>query len=259
MEQEKRDRNLGDEWEGWSGEIIESEKEINEKVWLFLFFYITSILILNLIIFIIYYFISPRLIQINPLVDKIVFWIVIFVFSIIYVWTFLLILTILFKKDFIIVKTGKRLSIEFLLTFIYRIAALFKISKDRIGNSYIKINNDYIFISKLKKPITNLLVLLPRCLDRETREKVLNVISKYNCKVFTATGGSSARQVVKKEMPDAIIGVACERDLISGIADSPKNIPIIGIANKRPEGPCKNTTIDIDELEKAIKFFLNIK
>lgn len=258
MENEKKDRILGDEWEGWSGQIIESEKEINEKAWLFLFFFVISILILNLVVLITYYFISPRLNQINPLIDKIFFWLVIFIFGFIYLLAFLLILTILFKKDFIVLKIGKRLSIEFLLTFIYRIAALFKISKDRIGNSYIKINNDYIYISKLKKPISNLLILLPRCLDRETREKVLNIIAKYKCKVFTATGGSSARQVVKKEMPDAIIGVACERDLISGMSDSPKSIPVIAIPNKRPEGPCKNTTIDIDELEKAIKFFLGI-
>ena len=97
-------------------------------------------------------------------------------------------------------------------------------------------------------------MLLPRCLDKESRTKVVEITEKYGCKAFTATGGSSARQMVKKVRPDAIIGVACERDLVAGMMDSPHYIPIIGITNKRPNGPCKDTFINEEEFEEAVKF-----
>ena len=43
---------------------------------------------------------------------------------------------------------------------------------------------------------------------------------------------------------------------LSGIQDISDQIPVIGIPNIRPEGLCKNTTIDIHELDEAIKAFL---
>ena len=52
--------------------------------------------------------------------------------------------------------------------------------------------------------------------------------------------------------------MACERDLLSGIQDICNQIPIIGIPNIRPEGPCKNTTIDLNEFEKAVHTFLGL-
>ncbi len=253
---EIKDRLLGDEWQGWSGELIESEKQINESPWLFIVFYFFAIVILNITLFLIFYLISPRLKSINYLIEKVGLFILIFIFAFLYIRFFLLVLTLLLKKNFLISKNQR---FGFFLTIIYKLAEIFKISKDKIGNSFIKLNNILIYSKKIKKPIKNLLILLPRCLNKDTREKVMEIIKKYNCKVFIATGGSSARQVVKKEKPDAIIGVACERDLVSGMKDSSKKISIIAIENKRPEGPCKNTIIDIQNLENAIKYFLNIK
>ena len=60
--------------------------------------------------------------------------------------------------------------------------------------------------------------------------------------------------MLKKIKPDAIIGVACERDLVSGMADSPHYVPIVAITNQRPHGPCKDTFVDVEEFEKAVKF-----
>ena len=40
------------------------------------------------------------------------------------------------------------------------------------------------------------------------------------------------------------MAVACERDLTSGIQDS-YPIPVIGVLNERPFGPCRNTRVDL--------------
>ena len=50
-----------------------------------------------------------------------------------------------------------------------------------------------------------------------------------------------------------IIAIACERDLLSGFKDVNTHIPVIGFPNRRPEGPCKNTCVDLDRIEDAVK------
>jgi hypothetical protein len=50
--------------------------------------------------------------------------------------------------------------------------------------------------------------------------------------------------------PDAI---ACERDLSSELVDS-YLIPIIGISNERPYGPCFYTQVDLEKVKEAIRF-----
>jgi hypothetical protein len=52
-----------------------------------------------------------------------------------------------------------------------------------------------------------------------------------------------------------IIGVACERDLTSGIQDS-YPIPVFGILNHRPFGPCFDTDVDMKMVETALASFL---
>jgi hypothetical protein len=76
-----------------------------------------------------------------------------------------------------------------------------------------------------------------------------------NHAVATAGGGEEARKAIRKEKPDFIIALACERDLASGIRDVALRVPVIGIPNKRPEGPCKNTLVDLKEFKEALEFF----
>ena len=62
--------------------------------------------------------------------------------------------------------------------------------------------------------------------------------------------------MVKELRPRAIIAVACERDLTSGIQDV-FPLPVIGVLNERPYGPCFNTRVDIRKVEAAILDFLD--
>jgi hypothetical protein len=50
--------------------------------------------------------------------------------------------------------------------------------------------------------------------------------------------------------------VACERDLTSGIQDA-YTLPVIGILNERPFGPCFNTSVDISKVAEALEFLAN--
>jgi uncharacterized protein len=70
-----------------------------------------------------------------------------------------------------------------------------------------------------------------------------------------ATGGTLARRIIVERRPKIIIAVACERDLSSGIQDS-YPMPVFGITNHRPYGPCYDTDVDLERVEEALKIFL---
>jgi len=253
-EQDTIDRKLGDEWSEWAGDLSRYEKEIKEGASLFLICYFGGLFALAAALMGIYYMISPRLAGISPVLDVSVMWGIIAISGLVFIWSVLLLLTLATGRNLAFVPKSEGLHVEWIYPVVYSLASVFGVSKDRVGHSLIKVNNALIFATKKRFVASNLLVLLPRCLDPQTRTKAAEIIKKYGCHVFTATGGSSARQMVKKIRPDAIIGVACERDLVSGMADSPRMIPIIAITNVRPHGPCKDTVMDVEELERAIKF-----
>jgi hypothetical protein len=60
---------------------------------------------------------------------------------------------------------------------------------------------------------------------------------------------------VKKYAPRTVVAVACERDLSSGVLDS-FPMPVLGVLNERPEGPCYNTRVDLRALQEALDLFL---
>ena len=66
-----------------------------------------------------------------------------------------------------------------------------------------------------------------------------------------ATGGTLARKVIVEKRPKLVIAVACERDLTSGIKDC-YPLPVIGILNDRPHGPCFNTLVEMAKIEQAL-------
>ena len=147
------------------------------------------------------------------------------------------------------------------------------ISKNEIRKVYVKLNNKYIYSNKYNIKNEEILILIPHCVQRnscklkvttniETCAKcglcnigdLVKLKEKTNVNIFVATGGTLARKIIIDNKPKAIIAVACERDLTAGVQDVRK-IPVLGVFNKRPNGPCVDTSIDVKEIEDAIKFF----
>ncbi len=149
--------------------------------------------------------------------------------------------------------------------------AFFKGKREALQRLVIGLNNRLVRQegTRTKK----ILLLLPHCLqiDECTIRLTHNI---YNCErcgrceikdligiaeenkldLFVATGGTIARKVVMEAKPEAIVAVACERDLSSGLVDT-YPIPIIGVTNERPFGPCLNTKVDLSSVKEAIGFF----
>ncbi|MDD5092184.1 MAG: DUF116 domain-containing protein [Candidatus Wallbacteria bacterium] len=120
---------------------------------------------------------------------------------------------------------------------------------------------------------SRVLVLLPHCLQfsecghrivfrqdncvrcgRCSVGEVLRLRDEYGFMLAVATGGTFARKVIIEADPDFIIAVACEQDLSLGIYEV-ADLPVYGILNQRPQGPCVNTDLSVEHLERALKHF----
>lgn len=145
------------------------------------------------------------------------------------------------------------------------------ISKEKILRSYIAVNNNLVKSKKLLLEGRQVMILLPHCLqDSECPHKITMDINnckqcgncciaelivlgeQYHTTIRVATGGTLARKFIEDMRPRGVIAVACERDLSMGIQDA-SYLPVIGVLNCRPNGPCINTTVDIDKVEQAIR------
>ncbi len=168
-------------------------------------------------------------------------------------------------------KVMRGMTLKILYPLLMFVGAFKKSKKEGFQNYIIDLNNKYIKKEGLKTK--RILLLLPHCLQIDKCEiRITHNI--YNCKrcgrceikdlisisddnnldLFVATGGTIARRVVAEARPEVIIAVACERDLSSGIADS-YPLPVFGIPNERPFGPCFNTKVSLKQVEDALKIF----
>lgn len=148
------------------------------------------------------------------------------------------------------------------------------IKKSVVRRSFVKVNNEFVLANSNQVAPGNLLLLLPHCVQAAKCQRRL-VFSLDNCAdcggcqigwlrrlakengfhIAIATGGTVARKIVVDCRPQRIIAVACERDLTSGIQDA-YPIPVLGILNRRPLGPCHDTIAPEKQLIIALRFFL---
>jgi len=185
-----------------------------------------------------------------------------------------LVFTILRGKNLFFNRKIRGVVIRFLFPLLVITGKIIGIGKDQVRRSFVAINNQLVLNEAKKVRPEKLLILLPHCLQfHECNVRVTGNIEnckacgkckikdlvalsrKYNVAISVATGGTLARRIVVEKRPDIIIAVACERDMTSGIQDS-YPIPVFGILNKRPFGPCYDTDVDMDLVEKGLRSFL---
>ena len=188
--------------------------------------------------------------------------------------TLLLVLTTALGKDILFTRFMRGVVIKFLLPLIEQIGRLCGISKDTIRQSFVAMNNSLVASQRLKMKPDRILILLPHCLQLADCEiKVTGEIGKclrcgrcdimglselaqkYQVDISVATGGTLARKVIIEKRPKLVLAVACERDLTSGIKDC-YPLPVIGVLNDRPFGPCFNTRVDVEKIEAALRSVL---
>ncbi len=185
-----------------------------------------------------------------------------------------LVFTIIRGKNLFFNRKIRGVVIRILFPLLVVVGRCFGISKDEARRSFVAINNSLVLAEAKKVKPDRLLILLPHCLQHHEctvritgdvenckacgRCKIKDLVAlsgKYHVSASVATGGTLARRIVVEKKPKVIIAVACERDLTSGIQDS-YPIPVFGILNNRPFGPCYDTDVDLELVEQGMITFL---
>jgi uncharacterized protein len=246
------DRVLGDEWLDWKGSDAPSRITEGKGTFLVLSFAVLAGFVLLGVLFL--YLVLPRFEQYGRFYATLLTAAVAGCAFFFLVWYALLIGAVVSQRIYLAIclRRGSNLFVM-LFPAVARLARSFGISRDRLGHSFIEVSN------RLAVPLRtdgSVLALVPRCLSRELKKEVQRVCAEFPAVILhTAPGGTQARSIIRDIRPRAIVAVACERDLVSGIHDVAPRIPIIGIPNTRPLGPCKDTVIDIGKFRSAILFF----
>ena len=161
--------------------------------------------------------------------------------------------------------------INALFPFAVYLGRLFGIRRRKLEASFIAVSNLLFRRRKIRVPASRLLVVTPHCLQlascphKITRDPhnchrcggcdigaLVTLADEMGFHFFVATGGTLARQIVRDTRPKAVLAIACERDLMSGIQDV-YPLPAIGVLNIRPNGPCYNTHVDMDLVRKQLE------
>ena len=206
-----------------------------------------------------------------PLILGIVFGAIL---TLVFAGMIILALTVVLGRDLPFSRSLRGVLVKVLLPLMSAVGKLFGVSKDQVRRSFIEINNQLVLAAHLRATSDKMLLLMPHCLQfHECKFRITGstvhcqrcgkcaisglaeLSDKYGVGLAVATGGTLARRIVVQRRPKLIIAVACERDLSSGIQDS-YPLPVFGIINKRPHGPCYDTDVDLDRVEEALKTFL---
>lgn len=190
-------------------------------------------------------------------------------------WAYLgLLANIVLGRTFPFSKRARGLTIKLFLPLMTMIGRIFGLSKRKIRASFIKVNNELVQSEAGTYDPDKILMLTPHCLqssrcDRRLTHDVdnckrcglccinglLELRDRYGAHFAVATGGTIARRIVVQKRPRLIIAIACERDLSSGIQDT-YPLPVYGVLNERPHGPCLDTEVALGDVENALRRFI---
>lgn len=142
------------------------------------------------------------------------------------------------------------------------------------SRSFVKFNNWITRLRRTQVYPQNLLLLVPRCLQKngcaqtlgETIDDckacgqcnvtdLLAIRDEFGIHCSLAAGGREALAFVRNPQIKAVVAVACEKELTQGIlAVFPK--PVLGVLNIQTNGPCRNTHLNPDLVRTAIRSML---
>lgn len=249
------DRRLGHEWDEWDGQPLPNQGNYDSPpILFFAWSAITlgvSLAILGLGLFLL----APRLRAVHSAALPLLWSGLLFIAAVLWLWWGVLFLSYELGRPLLPEWLAERGPFLRLMRLTSRLADRFG-RRDWVENAAVKVYNTLAVMRDRKVGRGELLLLIPRCLSKVTLDGVLGIAGKYGVPVFVATRGQLARRVIRERRPKAVVAVACERDMVSGLHDVAGKIPVLGLTMTLPAGPCKDASLDLGQLEQWVRSYV---
>lgn len=249
------DRRLGHEWDEWDGSPLPNGGDFTTPPHLFFLWSAAALGLFLAGIALVLYLLAPRLGLLHPAIPT-ALWTAVAVVSVgAWAWWGALLLSYRLDKVILPGALAERGLFLRLMSVTSRVAAWFG-RRDWVENAAVQVYNALASNRARKVGPGELLLLIPRCLSKQTLDGVLAIAGRYEVPVFVATRGQLARRVIRERRPRAVVAVACERDMVSGLHDVAGRVPVLGLTMTLPSGPCRDAVLDLEKLEEWVKRFV---
>jgi hypothetical protein len=249
------DRRLGHEWDEWNGQPLPNRGNYDSSPTLFFAWSAITLTVGLGVAALGLFLLAPRLADAYRSAPVLLWSALLVTGSLLWAWWGVLFLSYQIGRPLLPEKLAERGPFLRLMRLTSRIADRFG-QRDWVENAAVKVYNRLAMMRGRKVGHGELLVLIPRCLSKDTLDGVLGIAGRYGVPVFVATRGQLARRVIRERRPRAVVAVACERDMVSGLHDVARKIPVLGLTMTLPSGPCKDASVNLDQLEEWVRAYV---
>jgi hypothetical protein len=249
------DRRLGHEWDEWNGRPLPNQGNYDSSPALFFVWSAITLTIGLGLLALGLFLLAPRLGDIHQAAPALLWTGLLVAGSLLWAWWGVLLISYELGRPLLPERLAERGPFLRLMRLTSRVADRFG-RRDWVENAAVKVYNSLAVMRGRKVGQGELLLLIPRCLSKVTLDGVLGIAGKYGVPVFVATRGQLARRVIRERRPRAVVAVACERDMVSGLHDVAGKIPVLGLTMTLPSGPCKDASLNLTKLEEWVRAYV---
>jgi hypothetical protein len=250
------DRRLGHEWDEWDGRPLPGGGNFTSPPGRFFAYAALTLALLAAAAYAAAYLLGPRLATLWGPLPRVAMLVVSAVTALSWLWFVLLLASFYGPLLLLPERLAERGPFLPLMRWTSQVARRFGM-RDWVEHAAVETFNGLASRRGRKVGKGELLVLVPRCLAKDALDGILEVAGRYEVPVFVATRGQLARRAIRERRPRAVVAVACERDMVSGIHDVAAKIPVLGLTMRLPSGPCKDAAVDVGKFETWVKSFVD--
>jgi len=246
------DRRLGHEWDEWNGLPLPSGGDFSAPAQTFFWFAGVTIAAVGLLGWGVLFLLAPRVAELWAPLGTLLELIWGGLVGVTWLWFGVLLASYAGGKNLLPERALERGPFLHLMNLTSLVSRAFK-RRDWVEHAAIDVYNTLAVRRGRTVGRGELLVLIPRCLSKLALDGVLSIAGRYDVPVFVATRGQLARRVIKERRPRAVVAVACERDMMTGLRDVAGKLPVLGLTMRLPNGPCRDAMLDLETMERWIE------
>ncbi|HKW41337.1 MAG TPA: DUF116 domain-containing protein [Gemmatimonadales bacterium] len=246
------DRRLGHEWDEWDGRPLPANGDFSAPAGLFFRFAALTLGLAMAAVAALIFLLAPRINTVWSGLPRLV-WLTLGAAAMAS-WVWFAVLLLSFYGGVLLLPEGwlERGPYLRLMSLTSHVSRVFG-RRDWVEHAAIDVYNRLAERRDRQVGKGELLVLIPRCLSKQALDGVLAIAGRYEVPVFVATRGQLARRVIRERRPRAVVAVACERDMMTGLRDVAGRLPVLGLTMRLPNGPCRDAMLDLDLMERWVK------